>query len=468
MLHVLKQQHPGAVQGLLTTTNEAFDRVAMHAVRRSLLEAQARAAGVPLHVVPLPWPCSNEQYEARMGAAVRTLVEDGFTHVAFGDLFLEDVRRYREDRLAGTGLTPLFPLWKTTSTAELAREMIDGGLEARLTCVDPRVLDRSFAGRRFDARPAARPARERGPLRRARRVPLVRVCWPDVLRTHCGDTGRRRRSRRLRLLRPGRSGAMKQTITGAVLGLGGWLATATVISLVLQARGGGGWIDTLGVSLMSGLLAWASVGLFYSAIQRWREQSVISGGVAGVRPVNGNRAVLVGTLEPAGIGPALRAPFDGSECLTYAYEVSEDRGTGRRRTVFTHMKGVALVPSMIVTRTGSYRLLAVPRFEGDEPRIPREEIIANLERYVRTTTFTTRDTSAQELTERWNDADGAYRSDVSYTDLDPGELPAMPAVAAGGPSRFAGLRLRLLLRSGERHHRVARIHERHSPHPRSR
>ena len=86
-----------------------------------------------------------------MGAAVRALVEDGFTHVAFGDLFLEDVRRYREDRLANTGLTPLFPLWKTASTAELAREMIDGGLEARLTCVDPRVLDRSFAGRRFDA-----------------------------------------------------------------------------------------------------------------------------------------------------------------------------------------------------------------------------------------------------------------------------------------------------------------------------
>ena len=151
MLHVLNRQHPGAVQGLLTTTNESFDRVAMHAVRRSLLEAQARAAGVPLHVVPLPWPCSNEQYEDLMGTAVRSLVGDGFTHVAFGDLFLEDVRRYREDRLAGTGLTPLFPLWKIKSTAELAREMIDGGLEARLTCVDPRVLDRSFAGRRFDA-----------------------------------------------------------------------------------------------------------------------------------------------------------------------------------------------------------------------------------------------------------------------------------------------------------------------------
>jgi uncharacterized protein (TIGR00290 family) len=150
MLHVLRQQYPGAAQGLLTTTNEAFDRVAMHAVRRSLLEAQALAAGLPLHVVPLPWPCSNEDYARRMGAAVLGLVREGFTHAAFGDLFLEDVRRYREERLAGTGLSPLFPLWKTMTTATLARTMIAGGLEARLTCVDPRVLDRSFAGRRFD------------------------------------------------------------------------------------------------------------------------------------------------------------------------------------------------------------------------------------------------------------------------------------------------------------------------------
>lgn len=151
MLHVLNQQHPGAVQGLLTTTNEAFDRVAMHGVRRSLVDTQARAARLPLHVVSLPWPCSNEAYEQRMGAAVREHVEAGFTHVAFGDLFLDDVRQYRESRLAGTGLEPLFPLWKPTSTAALAREMIAGGLDARVTCVDPRRLDRSFAGRRFDA-----------------------------------------------------------------------------------------------------------------------------------------------------------------------------------------------------------------------------------------------------------------------------------------------------------------------------
>lgn len=150
MLHELHQQYPGAAAGLLTTTNQAFDRVAMHAVRHELLEAQAAAAGLPLHVLPLPWPCSNAQYEAIMRDAVAGFVKDGFTHVAFGDLFLEDVRRYREERLAGSGLEPMFPLWKTKPTADLARDMIDEGLRARLTCIDPRKLDRSFAGRVFD------------------------------------------------------------------------------------------------------------------------------------------------------------------------------------------------------------------------------------------------------------------------------------------------------------------------------
>lgn len=150
MLHVLNQHFPQAAAGLLTTTNQAFDRVAMHAVRRELLEAQAAATGLPLHVLPLPWPCTNEQYESIMRTAVAGFVTEGFTHVAFGDLFLEDVRRYREDRLAGTGLEPLFPIWKTKTTHDLAHEMIDAGLKARLTCIDPRQIDRSFAGRPFD------------------------------------------------------------------------------------------------------------------------------------------------------------------------------------------------------------------------------------------------------------------------------------------------------------------------------
>ena len=151
MLHVLRQQDPRQVAGLLTTLNSASDRVAMHGVRRTLLEAQATAANLPLHVVDLPWPCSNAVYEQLMADAVTRLIGEGYTHVAFGDLFLEDVRRYREDRLAGTALTPLFPLWKTASTSDLARQMVAAGLRARLTCVDPRQIAPTFAGRAFDA-----------------------------------------------------------------------------------------------------------------------------------------------------------------------------------------------------------------------------------------------------------------------------------------------------------------------------
>jgi uncharacterized protein (TIGR00290 family) len=148
-LHLLNQSHPGAVAGLLTTVNETFDRVAMHAVRREVLEAQARAAGLPLRVVPIPHPCTNEIYEARMRAAVADAVADGFTHAAFGDLFLEDIRRYREERLEGSGLTPLFPVWGIP-TSRLAHDMIDAGIQARLACIDTRVLDVRFAGREFD------------------------------------------------------------------------------------------------------------------------------------------------------------------------------------------------------------------------------------------------------------------------------------------------------------------------------
>ena len=148
-LHVLHQQYPGAVRGLLTTVNESVDRVAMHGVRRSVLEAQARAAGLPLHVVNIPHPCPNEIYEERVGAAISEARADGFTHAAFGDLFLEDVRRYREDRLAGSGLEPLFPIWGVP-TRELASQMIEGGLRAWIACVDTRAIDASFVGREFD------------------------------------------------------------------------------------------------------------------------------------------------------------------------------------------------------------------------------------------------------------------------------------------------------------------------------
>ena len=148
MLHTLRLQGtpPSA---LLTSMNESADRVSMHGVRHSVLRQQADAAGLPLLTVPLPFPCSNEIYEARMAAAVAAACREGFTHVAFGDLFLDDVRRYREERLTGTGLTPIFPLWGRP-TADLAVEMIRGGLEARLSCIDSRALPAGFAGRAFD------------------------------------------------------------------------------------------------------------------------------------------------------------------------------------------------------------------------------------------------------------------------------------------------------------------------------
>ncbi|HEX8255122.1 MAG TPA: ATP-binding protein [Thermoanaerobaculia bacterium] len=150
-LHRLRADDRYEVVGLLTTINSAYDRVAMHAVRTDLLQRQADAAGLPLLRVAIPRPCSNEEYEAAMSAVTRTAEADGIEYIAFGDLFLEDIRAYREEKLAATKLRPLFPLWGS-DTRELAKEMIDGGLRARLTCVDPRVLPREFAGRDFDAR----------------------------------------------------------------------------------------------------------------------------------------------------------------------------------------------------------------------------------------------------------------------------------------------------------------------------
>jgi uncharacterized protein (TIGR00290 family) len=148
-LHTLRRRPDVTVVGLVTTINEAFDRVAMHGVRRELLEAQAAAAGLPLNVLPIPNPCPNEAYEAIMGAFVAGQQRAGVEAFAFGDLFLEDIRRYREERLAGTGIAPLFPLWGL-ETGRLARDMIAGGLEAYVTCVDPKKLPAGFAGRRFD------------------------------------------------------------------------------------------------------------------------------------------------------------------------------------------------------------------------------------------------------------------------------------------------------------------------------
>jgi uncharacterized protein (TIGR00290 family) len=167
-LHVLRQQGMNVV-GLLTSFNEAAGRVSMHAVRHALVEAQAAAARLPLWPLYLPWPCSNEQYEQRMRIVIDRAREDGITHVAFGDLFLEDIRDYRIRQLSGTGIEPMFPLWcSAEDTPGLARRLLDGGVRAVLTCVDPRQLPESFVGRAYDEAfladlpPGVDPCGERG------------------------------------------------------------------------------------------------------------------------------------------------------------------------------------------------------------------------------------------------------------------------------------------------------------------
>ncbi len=150
-LHLLRKMHEYEVVGLLTTFNESADRVAMHGVRRSLVRAQAEAANLPLWEVELPWPCSNEQYERAMKSACERALQNGVECLAFGDLFLSDIRAYREKQLSGTGLEPLFPVW-AIPTATLARQMIASGIRAKLTCVDSAQIDPQFAGREFDAR----------------------------------------------------------------------------------------------------------------------------------------------------------------------------------------------------------------------------------------------------------------------------------------------------------------------------
>jgi len=150
-LHILRQSPGVQIAALITTFNSAADRVAMHAVRRRLVEAQAERLRLPLWSVELPWPCANGVYEELMAGMCRRAVAADVSAVAFGDLFLRDVREYRERQLERTGLEPLFPLWDLPTWA-LATEMIDGGIRAKVTCVDPRHLDRSYAGRDFDFR----------------------------------------------------------------------------------------------------------------------------------------------------------------------------------------------------------------------------------------------------------------------------------------------------------------------------
>jgi len=148
-LHLLGKQPNIEVVALLTSFNSVAGRVAMHAVRRTLVDAQSVRTGIPQWSVDLPWPCSNAEYEERMRGVCQRAIAEGITAVAFGDLFLQDIREYRERQLQGTGLETLFPVWEIP-TAKLARDMIAAGVKAKITCVDPAQVDRSFAGRDFD------------------------------------------------------------------------------------------------------------------------------------------------------------------------------------------------------------------------------------------------------------------------------------------------------------------------------
>ncbi len=149
-LHLLRNSPDYEVAGLLTTVNQHFGRVAMHGFLEELLDLQGKAAGLPLWKVPLPWPCSNEIYEGLMAEVCQRAVAEGLQGIAFGDLFLEDIRAYRVEKMAATGLEPIFPCW-LIPTDELARSMIAAGIRAHLVCIDPRKMDRKFAGREFDA-----------------------------------------------------------------------------------------------------------------------------------------------------------------------------------------------------------------------------------------------------------------------------------------------------------------------------
>ena len=149
-LHTLRQDPQIELAGLFCTVNQAFNRVAMHGVRVELLQRQADRLGLPLQIIDIPYPCSNEQYAQVMSEFVTQARAAGVTHFAFGDLFLEDVRRYREERLQGTGISPIFPLWGS-DTRELSQTMVAAGLRSVLTCVDPKQLSKDFAGRIFDA-----------------------------------------------------------------------------------------------------------------------------------------------------------------------------------------------------------------------------------------------------------------------------------------------------------------------------
>lgn len=240
---------------------------------------------------------------------------------------------------------------------------------------------------------------------------------------------------------------MKAVALGCLIGLGGWLALGAVLSWQLQAQLELPWTSTLGVSALAGLFGWAALNLLHASWQSWRERAAVGAGAAGRAPADGRRVVLVGTLEA--LGEPLRAPLDGSPCVAYELKVTEDRGTGRRRMILTHFRGSGLVPSVIVTPSGRHRLLVVPDLQGSPPATPSSRHVEAFERHARAVRVTPPKDAAQELVNRWTDADGAYRADVRYTPVEALDLtrcrleqqhirPGAPVCAIGTYSAARG------------------------------
>jgi len=212
---------------------------------------------------------------------------------------------------------------------------------------------------------------------------------------------------------------MKTVLIGLLQSLGGWLAVSAVMSWILQWQYGVSAVDTIGMSLFGGAFAWVSFGLFVSSAGCWRQRAAILGGVAGKPPKDNRQVVLAGTIQP--IGSRLQAPLDGSVCVMYSYEIHYDAGQGKRRSIVNVARGIALTPSRIVNKSGSYKLLSVPILEAGTPTLSNDERIERFLQYARRTTFIKKDGAANELLAQWADDDGAYRSDVAYGPLEGAE-----------------------------------------------
>jgi hypothetical protein len=201
--------------------------------------------------------------------------------------------------------------------------------------------------------------------------------------------------------------------------ISGWLLVVAAVMTYLHVAHGQAPGAALGVGLLAGTFAAASLGLTFSVVRTLRERVRWRVGLAGAQPMDGRQVALVGHITP--LKGALVAPLDGAPCVAYNYEIFEDRGAGRQRHRATYYKGTGLAPATIATPAGSFRLLAVPEFEGETGRITGEAGLARVAHYLRTTTFAPRKTSARELEQRWSDRDGAYRSDVAYLE-DPTKI----------------------------------------------